>query len=132
MSRSERVQPAWDRVGDYELDYTGVVPQRELQELIIVNALADSGRWEIPLWCARAMARQLADAIGPKTSALHHFAITGEGRVGDLMDEISSALRMESRLSFIWHCANGLADFIKQELDRLDPCGPSDDEGGQS
>ncbi len=135
MSRHDRYQPSWDRIGDYELDYTGVVKQPALLALTIQQALAESEDRDIPLWGARAIARHLANLQGRRgPSALHHFAITGEGRIGDLMDEMSELVMAEDGDENVRICADGLAEFIHQELHRRDLCHGEDDreEGDQS
>lgn len=132
MSRPGRYQPPWERVGDFELDFTGVVPQPELLALTIHHALAESDRG-IPQWGARALARHLANQFGAPT-ALHHFAITGEGCVGDLMEEMSQLVMAEGCPDDVRVCADGLAEFIQQELHRLGlvPVDDEDSEGRAS
>ncbi|HSX65942.1 hypothetical protein [Nocardioides sp.] len=135
MTRRERNQPSWDRVGDYELDYTGVVPQPGLLALTIRQALAESEHNPIPNWGARAIARHLANLQGHRQpTALHHFAVMGEGRIGDLMDELSELVMAEDGDGNVRFLADGLADFIHQELHRRGLCHDEDspEEGGQS
>ena len=131
MSRegAGRYQPSWDRLGAFELDYTGVVAQPGLLAATIRQALSESERG-IPVWGARAMARHLANQMGARPSALHHFAITGEGCVGDLMDEVTDLVSAPRCTEQVRVCADGLADFIHQELHRLGLCPPDDEAHG--
>ena len=73
-------QPEHDQLDESEIDLTGVVEQTESLMDVIGDALIEAGDdGEVPEWGARAMARLLANLLGESGSALHHFAVTGQG-----------------------------------------------------
>lgn len=120
MSRHERYQPNWDRLGDGELDYTGTVSQPALLEVTIREAFAETRRsGRMPTWGARAMARHLADHLGSEPSAMHHLAVTGGGVISDLLAEAAGLALAPGAPDDVRVCADAVGSYLHQEIRRL-------------
>ncbi|MEI2713621.1 MAG: hypothetical protein V9G04_10100 [Nocardioides sp.] len=118
-------RPEHERVPDYEIDLTGVVEQPASLIGVIQDAIVEAGpNGEVPEWGARAMARFLANMLSIKTSALHHYAVTGRIDLDPMLVELHLIWRFDGRSDFVTEAINRLGTYLlvaQRISERVDP-----------
>ncbi|MTD46709.1 hypothetical protein GKE82_21050 [Conexibacter sp. W3-3-2] len=106
-------QPEHDQLDESEIDLTGVVEQTESLMDVIGDALIEAGDdGEVPEWGARAMARLLANLLGESGSALHHFAVTGQGTFEQIGQDLDVLWEDPDRTEVTSEVINRLATYL--------------------
>lgn len=106
-------QPEREQIPAYEIDLTGVVRQTNSLTEVIIDAIVEAGDdGEVPEWGARAIARYLANLQEDRTTALHHFAVTGRIDIEAMGTELAELWRVHSRREFTADAINRLGTYL--------------------